>query len=638
MQKGSGRVWFIRRIALLGMLLAAALWLYGCGGGSGSDSYDDPDADFYAKDAAAVTLVEPVAVKAWVDAGMKTESGQRVVILDCVPNPPGVFAYSDTDSWFAGDKSKVLANLAQQYGVLSPQYKSFNGMGDGMFGHIPGAIPNVSHEGYEVTKRNEGPILADHEVGTGDLIDQMLRKLGITKNDVLVLTTSRYDYPGFCSSRLWWTLRYWGFPRNQIVVLNGSNKAYAMAGYPLQKGVTLPPITPSSISVTDLPKKFFNERISLGELIGLVDSGRTVLPDSDPNKVVVIDTRQPPVAYYFKDANVDQVPDIYQMTGYVYDPTAKLFLKDGETTARTLSEVLFGAGYLAIPFDAVNNPPIDLTKTPASTYLAMHPLNGAPLAIPLGAKEAAFEGIVRGAKLTKTPVYNITVPALTRADGGYKTKAELLNVFKAASIDGSKPIVTYCNSGALASIYYYALKELCGFQNVRMYDGSWQEWANLAAYEPVTLDYVVNDDYATFPKYPAASPSIVFFSGKNNYFTYDPVTDQFKDSQAATVVGNDMIKSGGTLAGNSRWDVITRSEFVIFRPKATLQSAPVTLNGKDYRNKSYSSAVDWPSVQTTPNYEGAANKIREEDEAYQGASGASGGSAPTPFVPKGGGC
>ena len=194
------------------------------------------------------------------------------------------------------------------------------------------------------------------------------------------------------------------------------------------------------------------------------------------------------------------------------------------------------------------------------------------------------------------------------------------------------------NSGALASIYYYALKELCGFQNVRMYDGSWQEWANLAAYEPVTLDYVVNDDYATFPKYPAASPSIVFFSGKNNYFTYDPATDQFKDSQAATVVGNDKIKSGGSLSGNSRWDVITRSEFVIFRPKATLQSAAVTIGGKEYRNKSYNSAVDWPSVQTTPNYEGAANKIREEDEAYQGASGATGGSAPTPFVPKGGGC
>jgi len=511
-------------------------------------------------------------------------------------------------------------------------------MADGLFGHIPGALPNVSHEGYEVTKRNEGPILADHEVGTGSLIDQMLRKLGITVNDVVVLTTSRYDYPGFCSSRLWWTLRYWGFPRNQILILNGGNKAYAMAGYPLQKGVTLPPVSPSTISVTDLPRKFFNERMSLGELVGLVDSGRTKLPDNDPNKAVVIDTRQPPVAYYFKDANQDQVPDIYQMVGYTYDPSTKLFRKDGEATDRTLSEVLFGAGYLAIPFDAVNNPPIDLTQPPANTYLAMHPLNGAPLAIPLGAKEAAFEGIVRGAKVTKTPTYNITIPALTRADGGYKTKAELLNVFAAAGIDGSKPIVTYCNSGALASIYYYALKEICGFQNVRMYDGSWQEWANLSAYEPVTLDYVMNDDYATFPQYPKASPSVVFFSGKNNYFTYDPEIDQFKDSQTGAVVGDDKVIAGGTLVGIPRWDAITRSEFVMFRPKATLQSTPVAVGGKDYRNKTYNSALDWPAVEVTPTYEGNANKIREEDESYQGASTVSDGGAPTPFVPKGGGC
>jgi rhodanese-related sulfurtransferase len=387
--------------------------------------------------------------------------------------------------------------------------------------------------------------------------------------------------------------------------------------------------------VTDLPKKFFGERIGLGELIALVDSGRTTLPNDDPDKVIVIDTRQPPAAYYFKDADINQIPDVFQVAGYTYDPATKLF--NGGTL--TLSELLFGAANLAIPFDAVNNPPINLTQPPASTYLAMHALNGGPLAIPLGAKEAAFEGIIRGAKVTKTPTWNITVPALSRADGGYKTKEELLAVFAAAGIDGSKPIVTYCNSGALASIYYYALKEICGFQNVRMYDGSWQEWANLAAYQPVDETYVMNDDYTTFPKYPAASPSVVFFAGKNNYFTYDPATRQFKDSQTGDEIGTDKIKPGGTLAGNPKWDTITRSEFVMFRPMATLQSPALDLNGTaNYRNKTYSGAVDWPAVRTTPNYEGDGNRIRQEDESYQGASGGSDGGAPTPFVPKGGGC
>lgn len=625
------RAW---RAAAIGVpaALIAALWVGGCS----RTSYSNPDAEYYAADATAQTLVEPATVKAWVDAGGKTEAGQRVVILDCVPNPAGVLPYSDTESWFAGNKTKILANMDKMYGgKLSPQYKGFAGMADAMFGHVPGAIPNVSHEGYEVTPRNEGPILADHEVGTGDLIDQVLQKKGITKHDVLVLTTSRYDYPGFCPARLWWTLRYWGFPRAQLLILNGGNKAYAMAGFPLQKGVTFPVISASTLSVTDLPKKFLEERVSLGEMISLVDSGRTTLPDSDPSKVVVLDTRQPPAAYFFKDANADGIPDVFQVPGYTYNPATKLF-NDGTLT---LSELLFGAGHLAIPFDAVNNPPINLTQPPASTYLAMNALNGAPLAIPLGAKEGAFEGIVRGAKVTKTPAWNITVPALSRADGGYKTKDELLAIFAAAGIDGTKPIVPYCNSGALASIYYYVLKEVCGFPDVRMYDGSWQEWANLAAFEPADATYVANDDYTAFPAYPKSAPSIVFFAGKNSYFTYDPAAGQFVDSQTGAVIGTDKIKPGGTLAGNARWDTITRSQYVMFRPMATVQGPLLDLNGTaNYRNKTFNGAVDWPSIQTVPTYEGTANQIHEQDAAYRGSSGSSGGSAPTPFVPKGGGC
>lgn len=624
-----------RRVAMIGApaALLAALWVGGCS----RTSYSDPNAEFYALDAAAQTLVEPAAVKGWVDAGWKVpETGQRVIILDCVPNPPGVGPYSDTESWFAGDRTKILANVDKMYGgKLSPQYKSFTGMADAMYGHIPGAIPNVSHEGLEVTARNEGPILAEHEVATGALIDQLIQKHGITKRDVLVLTTSRYDYPGFCAARLWWTLRYWGFPRDQLRVLNGGNKAYAMAGYPLQKGMTLPSVAASGLSVTDLPRKFFAERMGLGELIALVDSGRTTLADDDANKVVILDTRQPPAAYHFKDANLDQIPDVFQVAAYPYDPATKTF--NGGTL--TLSELLFGAGHLAVPFDAVNNPPINLAAAPASTYLAMNALSGAPLAIPLGAKEAAFEGIIRGAKVTKTPTWNITVPALSRPDGGYKTREELLPIFAAAGIDGTKPVVTYCNSGALASIYYYALKEICGFQDVRMYDGSWQEWANLAAFEPADAAYVANDDYATFPQYPKSSPSVVFFAGKNSYFTWDPATEQFLDSQTGAVVGTDKIKPGGLLAGNPRWDTITRSEFVMFRPMVTVQGSPLDLNGTaNYRNKTFNGVVDWPAMPAMPGYEGTANRIREEDEAYRGSSGGGGGSAPTPFVPRGGGC
>lgn len=623
---------FLRAIIGIVGLLVAGFGLWGCS----SDSYSNPDEEYMANDAAAMATVEPATVKTWVDNScIIPETGQRVIILDCVPNPPGVFKNSDTESWFAGDAVKIKENMAQQYGEDSPQYLMIDTLAAGkLLGHIPGAIPNVSHEGYEVTKRNDGPIIAEHEVGTGDLIDQMLRLKGVTKDDVIVLTTSRYDYPGFCPARLWWTLRYWGFPRDHILVLNGGNKAYATyaksqgVAEPLQKGVTLPLTTPSDISVADLPQKFFSERIGLGELIEIIDNGRTTLPDDDPNKVVLIDTRQPPVAYFFKDADTNDTPDIFEanINGYLWDGSV---FSNGTTTLN-LSEMLFTSPEgLQIPFNAVSNPPMDLSVAPAGTYLGIH-MNpaGGPLAIPLSAKPAAFEGVLRGTKLTKTPAFNITVPALSRADGGYKTREEMRAVFAAAGIDGTKPIIVYCNSGALAAIYYYALKEVAGFADVRLYDGSWQEWANLTAFEPVTTDYVTTDNFSVYPRYPAGSPKIQIFAGQNKYFSYDPASGQFIDSVSGAVVGTDKIKAGGQLAGNPLWDVITRSQYVTFRPTATVKGS----------NRSYKAGVNWPAVETYPRYQGNANLIQEEDQEYRGGASSSGGGAPDPFVPTGGGC
>ena len=621
----------------LGIIVMLAVW--GCGTKGYTDPVAESTAAYYKNDAkAGISLVEADTVKNWVDAGGKTEDGKRIVILDCVPNAAGVFTYDDTESWFAGDKAKVLQNLSDQYGgTTSPQYKSFNGMPDTMFGHIPGAIPNVSHEGYEVAVRNDGPIDAEHEVGTGTLISQMLQKYGVTKDDVIVISTSRYDYPGFCPSRLWWTLYYWGFAKENIRVLNGGNKAYAMKGYPLQKGVTLPVVTPSSFDVAELSQRHLETRIGIGELIALVDSGRTSLPDSDSNQVVVLDTRQPPVAYYFADQNADGIPDVFQLTGYTV--SNKLFTRTSDNTVQTLSEMLFKETPVRVAFSGTTNPPITLPNPYVGITTATGPslTGGVPLAIPLGAKGAAFEGIIKGAKVTKAGAWNITVPALTRTtDGGYLTKAELLPKFAAAGIDGTKPIVVYCNSGALASIYWYVFSEICEFKNVRMYDGSWQEWAMLAAYEPTDKTYIMTDDYSTFPSYPAASPSVVFFAASNNFLEWNGTkfVDKFTGADASS-----HLKVGGPLGGIAKWDTVTRSEHVMFRPTKTINDN--ALKGTDNELKmlrTYSSAVDWPTVKTYPNYTGTANIIFEQDKAYIGVTATSGSSAPTAFIPKGGGC
>ncbi|SEA27328.1 Rhodanese-like domain-containing protein [Desulfuromusa kysingii] len=641
----------------------AVLLLGGCGGGGGK-SYTDVDVKYYENDDNVSALLDAATLKSWVDNGYKTADGHRVVILDCVPNTAGAFTYSDTESWFAGDADKIRTNMEEQYGLNAPQYKMIAGLeAAGVLGHIPGALPSVSHEGYEVTPRNDGPVLADHEVGTGSLIDQMLCRLGITKDDVIVMTTSRQDYPGFCSSRLWWTLRYWGFAKEKIRVLDGGNRAYALymkanfpAEEPLAQGVvTLANVTPSNFSVTELPKRFFDVRISIGELIDQVDSGRTSLADDDANKVVVLDARQPPTPFYFTDADANGAPDIFEVAGYTYDDTTQLFTGD-----LTLSELLFqeidpATTTPRIPvFNMANPLPFDPADGAAWIKYQWKddadPSKGM-LVLPLGAKPAAFEGKVKGAKLVKngSPQWNVTVPVVTEAylpgampSTKYAEKQTLLNAFAAAGIDGSKPIIIYCNSGALASVYAFALQEICGFEDVRTYDGSWNEWAVLTAYEPADETYIKNNHYTTFPAYPVGIPSAVIFAARNNYFQWDDTENWFVDAATGVSVGS-AIKLGGALSGNPAWDTVSRSENVMFRATKVLNDngANTADNNSDsfLEKKTYVSGVNWPSVETYPDYDGFGDEVRYEDEDYNGSSSTtSGGEAPTAFTPTGGGC
>jgi len=112
-KSGTGRM-----AVLVVILLAAGLWMRGCGSGG----YDDPNATIYQNDKSSNTLVSASVVKAWFDNGCRTERGERVVVIDCVPNPDGVFPYSDKDSWFAGDKTKILVNIegASGFSVGTP--------------------------------------------------------------------------------------------------------------------------------------------------------------------------------------------------------------------------------------------------------------------------------------------------------------------------------------------------------------------------------------------------------------------------------------------------------------------------------------------------------------------------------------
>ncbi len=63
-----------------------------------------------------------------------------------------------------------------------------------------------------------------------------------------------------------------------------------------------------------------------------------------------------------------------------------------------------------------------------------------------------------------------TAPAVFTPAKTLGTLAEQLR------IDTDKPIITYCNSGHLASGSWFVFSELMGLENVRLYDGSMHQW------------------------------------------------------------------------------------------------------------------------------------------------------------------
>jgi 3-mercaptopyruvate sulfurtransferase SseA len=78
----------------------------------------------------------------------------------------------------------------------------------------------------------------------------------------------------FSISRVYFDLRYWGYPQSKLKVLRGNNSVWTDAGFALVDDVPHP--VPSDISVTDL-RRMTELRASLQEMIDLAE-GR--IPDA----------------------------------------------------------------------------------------------------------------------------------------------------------------------------------------------------------------------------------------------------------------------------------------------------------------------------------------------------------------------
>lgn len=71
--------------------------------------------------------------------------------------------------------------------------------------------------------------------------------------------------------------------------------------------------------------------------------------------------------------------------------------------------------------------------------------------------------------------YNLT------EQGTIKSATDLRNMFCKAQINKEKEIVIHCQTGIRGAQSYFVLR-LMGYENVRLYDGSWEEWGNDTRY------------------------------------------------------------------------------------------------------------------------------------------------------------
>jgi thiosulfate/3-mercaptopyruvate sulfurtransferase len=70
---------------------------------------------------------------------------------------------------------------------------------------------------------------------------------------------------------------------------------------------------------------------------------------------------------------------------------------------------------------------------------------------------------------------NVPYATVLNGDGTMKSVPELKQVFEAAGVNLSKPVITSCGSGVTAAVLSLALERM-GHRNHALYDGSWAEW------------------------------------------------------------------------------------------------------------------------------------------------------------------
>lgn len=87
---------------------------------------------------------------------------------------------------------------------------------------------------------------------------------------------------------------------------------------------------------------------------------------------------------------------------------------------------------------------------------------------------AEFNGSDAKSKGHIAGAINIEHKMVMNENGTLKSKDELTKVF--SKVPSSKPVIVYCETSVRAGIIYLALTSALGYNNVKVYDGAYNEW------------------------------------------------------------------------------------------------------------------------------------------------------------------
>ncbi len=151
---------------------------------------------------------------------------------------------------------------------------------------------------------------------------------------------------------------------------------------------------------------------------------------------------------------------------------------------------------------------------------------------------------------------------LTGANGRFVPTDNLVTLFAAVGVDSSTTAYVYCRTGVIASLEFFVLDGILGWDTV-LYDGSWSQWGAmgdvakdgvLAAASPWRTDTATYSDLVVYNLDNGATiEQVVLDPLAVQMFTTvsDPSANQIENEDAAYITGGGGTTGGGTTGGGS---------------------------------------------------------------------------------------